>query len=290
VRAAFGPRVLAADGTIDRKALGSLVFADPEERQRLNALLHPRIRDAESTWVSGLAAEPKAVLVTDAALLVETGMHLRFARLVVTWCPAGLQRERLMARDGLSGEAADARIAAQMPADEKKAFAHEVVDTSGTMSETQAQVAALAARLRAEAANPPELFALKPAEAVTLLQHPAASELLRASRERGALDVAALARRRGCVDEWFRCPAVPPATETAFVGGIVLFALETVGWDPPWIAAAVSSVARVLLEPGEVRRRAVMEALVLAERAATGLTGNEARWSDLVERWGMAGA
>jgi dephospho-CoA kinase len=290
VRAAFGPRVLAADGTIDRKALGEVVFAEPAERERLNALVHPRIREAESAWVSGLAGDPRAVLVTDAALLVETGMHLRFARLVVTWCPAQQQLARLLERDGLSRAAAESRLAAQMSVDEKREFAHEVVDTSGTLAETDAQVVTLAARLREEAAHPPELTPLRPAEAVTLLQHPAASDLLRAARERAALDVAALARKRGCLDSWHRCGAAFPSSEGAFVGGIVLFALETVGWDPDWIASATGSVARVFLAPGPSRVQACLDALVLAERLATGLTPSEERWRPLAQRWGSSGS
>jgi dephospho-CoA kinase len=76
----FGRGIVGADGAIDRKALGARVFADPEALGRLNALVHPRVRDEESRRAGELAGT-EAVLVTDAALLVESGMHTRFDRL-----------------------------------------------------------------------------------------------------------------------------------------------------------------------------------------------------------------
>ena len=149
----FGGEVLAADGRVDRKRLGQLVFADAEARARLNALVHPRVREEEVRRTA--AAGPEAVVVTDAALLVEAGVHLRFRRLIVVHCPAELQRRRLRERDGLDDEAAEARLAAQMPIAEKRAFAHFEVDTSGGFAETDRQVDVLVERLRALASSLP---------------------------------------------------------------------------------------------------------------------------------------
>jgi dephospho-CoA kinase len=89
------------------------------------------VREAEARWAAALAGSEGAVLVTDAALLVEAGAHLRFDRLVVVHCDPALQLARLRARDGLDERSARARIEAQMSTAEKRAFAHYEVDTSG---------------------------------------------------------------------------------------------------------------------------------------------------------------
>ncbi len=148
---AFGDRILAADGAIDRKALGAHVFADPSARRRLEALVHPRIREAEARYLTSGA--PDSVAVVDAALLVESGQHLRFARLVVVFCEPREQLRRLLARDGLTEADARARLDAQMPPEEKKRFGHFVVDNSGAPAETDAQVDAVIAALRSLAAD-----------------------------------------------------------------------------------------------------------------------------------------
>ena len=132
VVAAFGRGILAADGTVDRKALGARVFADAAARAELNALVHPRVRDEEARRAAAHAAAGGRVFVTDAALLVEAGLHLRFDRLVVVDCEGGEQLRRLVARDGIDEAAARARIEAQMPAAEKRRFAHIALDASGT--------------------------------------------------------------------------------------------------------------------------------------------------------------
>jgi dephospho-CoA kinase len=148
---AFGDRILAADGAIDRKALGAHVFADAAARRRLEALVHPRIREAETRYLS--AGAPDSVAVVDAALLIESGQHLRFARLVVVFCEPREQLRRLMARDGLTEADARARLDAQMPPGQKRGFGHYVVDNSRAPAETDAQVDAVIAALRSLAAD-----------------------------------------------------------------------------------------------------------------------------------------
>jgi dephospho-CoA kinase len=153
VAAAFGPDVLDAAGAIDRKALGRRVFGDAAARARLEAVVHPLVREQERGWVEQMRAEGRTLVVVDAALLVEAGLHARFDRLVVTSCPAAEQRRRLRERDGLSEEQAAARLAAQMDPAEKRRFAHVVVDTAGTFDETRAVVESLAADLQRVAAE-----------------------------------------------------------------------------------------------------------------------------------------
>lgn len=154
VREAFGPSVLASDGGIDRKALGRIVFADDRARHRLNALVHPLIRQAESALADRLASEGASLLVTDGALLVESGVHLRFDRLVVVHCDEAQQLGRLMRRDGIDAAAARARVLAQMPSGEKLRFAHFAIDTSGRPEDTDRLADRLAEELKAAAARP----------------------------------------------------------------------------------------------------------------------------------------
>ena len=136
---AFGRRVLGPNGALDRAALGAIVFADAGARARLNAIVHPRVRAAEAAWAAARAAAGASVAVTDAALIVETGAHLRFDRVVVVHCDPVEQLARLRARDGLDEAAARARVAAQMPVAEKRLFGHFEVDTSGAVTETEAR-------------------------------------------------------------------------------------------------------------------------------------------------------
>ncbi|HEV8137201.1 MAG TPA: dephospho-CoA kinase [Pyrinomonadaceae bacterium] len=127
----FGPEVLQSDGALDRKVLGSIVFADPEKRQRLNAILHPRIIERQdeilNTWESD---DPHGIAIVDAALMIESGGYKRFDKLIVVHCRPEVQLERLMLRDGLSPDEAQKRIDSQMPQSEKQKFADYLIDTS----------------------------------------------------------------------------------------------------------------------------------------------------------------
>ncbi|MDA0999605.1 MAG: dephospho-CoA kinase [bacterium] len=154
VAAAFGKDVLAADGTLDRKKLGARVFADPEERKRLEAILHPRIQKEQHRRLDVLeAAGAAAFAVVDAAVMIESGGWSRFDVLVVVNCTEAQQLERLMARDGIGLLAARHRLLSQMPLAEKVKLADRVVDNSGTIAETEAQVEELVAWLGEMAAT-----------------------------------------------------------------------------------------------------------------------------------------
>lgn len=143
------PDVLAADGTIDRKRLAAQVFADSAARMKLEAITHPRI--AERVWQEAdrLAAAGHRLAFYEASLLVETGRHHEFDGLVVVTASPEQQLARATARDGTTRAAVEARMRAQLPLAEKLKVATAVIDNDGDLAETQRQVEALVARLRA---------------------------------------------------------------------------------------------------------------------------------------------
>jgi dephospho-CoA kinase len=144
--AEFGNGILRDDKTIDRERLGALVFADDGKRKALEAVTHPPIFRAITDEVSRLRLERGArAIVVDAALLFESGLADSMDKNVVVSAPEDVQKLRLMARDGLSEEAARARMAAQMPTAEKTEKAHIVIDNSGDLEETRSAVAEAAA-------------------------------------------------------------------------------------------------------------------------------------------------
>lgn len=146
---AFGNDVLQASGELDRKKLGAIVFADEEKRERLNAIVHPLVIEAQDEWIRGVEArDPNGIAIIDAALMIESGGYKRFDKLVVVWCEPDIQLQRLMKRDGLSRENAEARIRAQMPQEEKKRFADHLIDTSAGFDETREQVKKVFAELK----------------------------------------------------------------------------------------------------------------------------------------------
>jgi dephospho-CoA kinase len=134
------PGVVDGDGRLDRAALGDRVFASDAERQALNAILHPRIHQAVLAKIRALAAKGERLVVYEAPLIVENRIHERLDGLILVVIPRELQLERLMARSGLTREQAEARLAAQLPLDEKRKHATWIIDNSGTVTETRAQV------------------------------------------------------------------------------------------------------------------------------------------------------
>lgn len=155
VVARFGPGVLTEGGALDRPALGAIVFGDAAARADLEAIIHPEVRRRIATWQQQLARHGyRGAIVADIPLLFETGRTGDFDVVVVVACDPATQRARLIARDGLSPEAADQRIAAQWPIARKVEAADAVVMTDGTFADTDAQVDALLGRLRAQTAQP----------------------------------------------------------------------------------------------------------------------------------------
>lgn len=150
----FGAAIVASDGTVDRRKLGEIVFHDPDERAWLNQCIHPRVFEAYQHQLKHIAERnPRAIVVMDAALLIETGYHKRMDRLIVVYAREQDQLQRLMARNGFSEEQALARIRSQMPLEEKRTFAHHVIDNSGTREETERQAREVFEKLKEAAAK-----------------------------------------------------------------------------------------------------------------------------------------
>ena len=139
--AGFGDEVLTADGELDRRRLGAIVFADEEKRLLLNSIVHPLVFEKQDAWLREREGEtPDAIAIVDAALMIESGGYKRFDKLIVVWCEPAIQLQRLMLREKLDPSAAAMRIAAQMPQDEKKRFADFLIDTSNGFEDTRRQV------------------------------------------------------------------------------------------------------------------------------------------------------
>ena len=148
----FGIDILDSYGNVDRTALGEIVFADEERRGKLNAILHPRIREIIEKWFAALdqPGGPELAIV-EAALIIEAGFNQNLDKLIVCWCRRAQQVERLLER-GLTEEQALLRIAAQMPMEEKRSLADETIDCSGTLEETERAVEQVVKRLMDAAA------------------------------------------------------------------------------------------------------------------------------------------
>lgn len=128
----FGWEVLNAEGLIDRRKLGSIVFRDPALLDKLNRIVHPPVIRREEELIAAAAGkDPNGIVVVEAAILIETGSHKRFDKLILAVCSEAEQIERAMRRDSLSREEVLARLRRQMPLEEKKKYADYVIDTSG---------------------------------------------------------------------------------------------------------------------------------------------------------------
>jgi dephospho-CoA kinase len=135
----FGPSILLPDGSLDRAALGRIVFADRIARADLEAIIHPEVYRRIGQWFADLPAGTR-VAMADIPLLFETGQEHDFDRVVVCACSPAEQLRRLMARDGLSEAAARARLDAQWPIEAKIARADIVIRTDGSYAETDRAV------------------------------------------------------------------------------------------------------------------------------------------------------
>ncbi|MEV4738338.1 MULTISPECIES: dephospho-CoA kinase [unclassified Microbacterium] len=146
----FGEGVIAADGSLDRAALGAIVFGDQERLQRLNAIVHPAVRaESQRRFEEAAAGAPDAVVVYDVPLLVEARVDDPWDLVVVAHAPAEVRLRRLVELRGMDAASAQGRIDAQVSDERRLAIADEVIDTSGTLDQTLAQTDALWQRLRA---------------------------------------------------------------------------------------------------------------------------------------------
>jgi dephospho-CoA kinase len=146
---AFGDEILDQDRHIDRHKLGELVFGQPELLATLSSLVHPPVAQRQAQAMAGIAqADPAAIVVVEAAILVETGSYKKFDRLIVVVCTLEQQMERAMKRGAYTKQEVAARLSRQLPLEEKLRVANYVIDTSGTKENTLEQVRAVFGSLR----------------------------------------------------------------------------------------------------------------------------------------------
>ena len=145
----FGDEILDQDRHIVRRRLGALVWDHPERLAKLNSIVHPAVIAREEGIIAKIAqTDPAAIVVVEAAILVETGSYRRFERLIVVVCTVEQQVERAMKRGAYSKEEVLARLSRQLPLEEKVRVADYVIDTSGTKEHTLEQVTSVYKSLR----------------------------------------------------------------------------------------------------------------------------------------------
>jgi dephospho-CoA kinase len=302
VVAAFGPGILDTAAAIDRKALGAVVFRDDGARQRLNRIVHPRVWAEEERRVTEWSRAGAAVVVTDAALLVESGLHLRFDRLVVVHCPPAVQLQRLMARDGIDEAAARSRLLAQMPIEEKRCFGHFEVATAGSLEETWAAADDLVRKIQGLAQPARPAAGLRRDRALGCLQHGP----VRGPRGLSpSVLLAEIARYGGIAMEGLKALLSPPASSVWYraarpdesgprpatlAGVLVLWQLSRRVADEETLLAAMASVARLTHDGPDAIGNACVLALAMLEvvaesRAILPLTERLALWRTRAERW-----
>ena len=136
----FGPEILDASGTINRRRLGALVFPDPARLEQLNAIVHPAVERLRLSRIAAIAvSDPDAIVICEAAIYIETGAIGRFDKVVLTVCGRELQIRRAMARSGWTLEETEARLARQWPDERKRIAADFVIDTSNPLDDTRRQ-------------------------------------------------------------------------------------------------------------------------------------------------------
>ena len=144
----FGREVLAADGSLDRAKVGTIVFADPAARHDLEAIVHPEVRRTTDVWFASLNPAIDPFAVADIPLLFEVGRERDFDAVIVVACEAETQVHRVMERDGLTEAEARQRLAAQLPIADKITRADFVIRTDGRYAETDQQVDSVLSALR----------------------------------------------------------------------------------------------------------------------------------------------
>ncbi len=153
----FGPEVIAEDGTLDRATVAATVFADPEARRDLEAITHPRIADRIAMRIAAAQADEEAdgrsrIVVVDHPLLVESGAAASYPTVIVVVAPEQVRIRRLVEHRGMDEADARARLATQADDDARRAVATHVVDNGGSLDDLVAQVDAIVADLRRDAA------------------------------------------------------------------------------------------------------------------------------------------
>ena len=136
----FGSEVVDSSGQLDRAKLADIVFHNLEKLKHLNAIVHaPVLREIDRQVQLTRRKDPNAVILVESAVLFEAGKNRRFDKIVVVWCRSDQQVERYMAQSRISVEDVQRRMAAQMPGEEKKRLADYVIDTSGSIEDSERQ-------------------------------------------------------------------------------------------------------------------------------------------------------
>jgi dephospho-CoA kinase len=302
----FGPSLLLPDGGLDRRSLAELVYSSVAARKRLNAIIHPLVRQEEREQLRQFAAAGARVAVVDAALLIEAGCHLRFDRVIVADCAVETQLERLQRRDGLGREAAVARMGAQLPVAEKRRFASHVIDTNGSKAETDDQVRIVASQLADLAATPAQvalLAAERVLSALTVLLDRrgggiGALELLQHIEVQGGLDLQRLATQLNpeCDGEWWEAAAGSTVAECpeSLAIPVALWRLQHKGLDREGTVATAAALARLSHD----RAGEIAEACLIADAVCELVAGNQLPrdwrerlhvWSGEARKWGEVG-
>lgn len=152
----FGPAVLASDGSLDRAALGAIVFADEQKRLLLNSITHPAIlEESQRQFAAAGAADPDAVVVYDVPLLSEARSRAEFDVVVVVSAPEATRIERMVSLRGMSLEEATRRIRSQVSEDTRRAMADIIIESGGTLDETLARADAVWEQLHQRAVGGP---------------------------------------------------------------------------------------------------------------------------------------
>ena len=147
----FGREILDADGRIDRHRLATLAFGDPERLKKLNAIVHPAVHRLQRDMEREIrASDPQAMIVVEAAILIESGTYKGYDRIILVSCDEQQQVERAISREGVTFEDIKARLNRQLPLDAKRKFADYIIDTSGTKEDTIRQTCKVFASLRTE--------------------------------------------------------------------------------------------------------------------------------------------
>jgi dephospho-CoA kinase len=136
----FGECILLESGEINRKALGDIIFNDPDKKNALNMIVHPEVFSEMGRQVIEASNKPGAVIILDVPLLIESGMDKGMSEVILVYAPESVQLERLMARDKINSTEAMAKIRSQMPVEEKKRHATILIDNSFNINETHEQV------------------------------------------------------------------------------------------------------------------------------------------------------
>lgn len=136
----FGDSVIAIDGSLDRAQLGQLVFSDESAREKLNAIVHPRVLELSREEIRKATGAGAGLIVYDVPLLFETSRQGEFEGTLVVWVDPLTQLLRLGQRSGLDKDQARARVASQLPLNRKRELATWVIDNSGSPDATRAAV------------------------------------------------------------------------------------------------------------------------------------------------------